>query len=939
MAQQIIAQARKELPKEPRMAGTRRRNAVLAVTYSLLLVAGGWVAARFVAWQHEGWAGFWYAPAMPEGFKGKTVLFKPGTVSNIFSGGPAEAAGLSPGDILLRVDGIPTSDWQQLAKLDDQLRIHDEITYQVQHKDGTQATVRVRLSSPLRSRQIEVSAITGLAIALAYCILGTLVYWRKPEDERARIFFLLSLAATILFVVSPLAYVDEFPSRGARSLAQMTGHQVSLYLVLTIIGYFLQVQVVHLALVFPQRRAILEKNPKVLHWLYLAPLLQFVGFPTFTLLSLPMRLLHGGLIALWLLLAVILGYLVNRWRSEGWKRALGSRPVMVLGSVAVLVIAGMDTLLMLVPSEATRNTIGWVFGGIVFGLTSLVLYVIYSVIACVALYRSYRESGIEERKQVRWPLWGTIVSLSGVLLLIGFKILLDWLGLQRFLPTVVVEVIEKALYIFIPLSIAFAILKYRLMEIDVVIRKTVTYSIVSGFVVALYFGLAGGLGGLLITRAGVHSTWITVGATLAAVVVFFPVRKRVQGIVDQRFFRRKVDLPHALRTLNAKTSEITDLFALLNVVAEQVVQALNVRNAVIFRKSLREQNFTAAVEVGLHDRLEPTTLLKGLRFASNTPLLAPRAVAFRPPGGLPDSEQLALAQLGTALIVPVRRGEETIGFMSLGRKLSDQEFEPDEIEFLAAVAEQTASAIYNLGLRKQAQEYEEAREIQERLLPKQIPQAPGLEISGSWRPARIVGGDYFDVLKLSESKLGLCIGDVSGKGMPAALLMCNLQAVVKALASENTSPRELVEKANRVMWRNTTEDKFITLFYALLDVEGRTLRFTNAGHNAPVLTRQDGAQVRLEEGGLIVGAFQESAYGQGEIELRPGDRLVMFTDGVTEAVNGEEEEFGEKRLVEASLRGRQLSAEALHHSLLDVVTEYCGGEFEDDATVLVVAVS
>src|SRR5262249_9159662 len=154
--------------------------------------------------------------------------------------------------------------------------------------------------------------------------------------------------------------------------------------------------------------------------------------------------------------------------------------------------------------------------------------------------------------------------------------------------------------------------------------------------------------------------------------------------------------------------------------------------------------------------------------------------------------------------------------------------------------------------------------------------------------ARIVGGDYFDVFKLTESRLGLCIGDVSGKGMPAALLMCNLQAVVKALATDNTSPEELVAKANRVMWVNTTEDKFITLFYALVDAETRTLQFTNAGHNAPVLTRQDGSQVRLEEGGLILGAFQESEYRQGKIDLQPGDRLVLFTDGITETVNGEE---------------------------------------------------
>jgi len=797
--------------------------------------------------------------------------------------------------------------------------------------------VRLQLSSPLRSLQIEVSTITSLAVAVAFCLIGTMVYRRKPEDERALIFYCLSLAATMLFVVRPLVYVDEFPSRGARSLAQMTGHQVVLYFVLTVLGYLVQVLMVHLALVFPERRRILENNPQLLHWLYLTPLLTFVGFPSFAMLSLPMRVLRLALFGLWLLVLMMMVYLARCWTREGWKPALRTRPVTVLGLMALLVISGIDSVLMLVPSEATRQTIGWVFGGITFGFTYLVFFITYSIIACVALYRSYRESGIEERKQVRWPLWGTIVSLSGVLLLIGLAGLLDWFGFARFLPIVAAEVVEKAFYVFIPLSFAFAILKYRLMEIDVVIRKTVTYSIVSGCVAAVYFALAGGLGGLLIIRADV--TWITVGATLATVAVFVPVRKRIQNIVDKRFFRRKEDLPHALRTLHAKTSEITDLPVLLNVVAEHLVQVLQVRNAVIFRKSLREQAFMPAVEVGLHDRIEPTTLLRGLRLAGNTPLLASAGVAFRPPSHLPDAEQLAVKQLGTAPIVPMRRGEEPIGFISLGRKLSDQEFEPDEIEFLAAAADTTASAIYNLALRKQAQEYQEAREIQEKLLPKQIPQAPGLEISGSWRPARIVGGDYFDVFKLSESKLGLCIGDVSGKAMPAALLMCNLQAVVKALATESTSPSELVAKANRVMWVNTTEDKFITLFYAVVDAEARTLQFTNAGHNAPVLTHQDGTQVRLEEGGLIVGAFQEAAYAQGQIDLRSGDRLVMFTDGVTEAVNGEEEEFGEKRLVAASLRGRQLSAEALHRFLLDLVTEFCGGEFEDDATILVVAVS
>ena len=170
-------------------------------------------------------------------------------------------------------------------------------------------------------------------------------------------------------------------------------------------------------------------------------------------------------------------------------------------------------------------------------------------------------------------------------------------------------------------------------------------------------------------------------------------------------------------------------------------------------------------------------------------------------------------------------------------------------------------------------------------------------------------------------------------------MMSNLQAVVKALAVENTSPKELVEKVNRVMCRNTTEGKFITLFYGLLDVDRKILQYANAGHNAPVLTREDGYQVRLEQGGMIVGAFEESVYDQGEIGLQPGDRLVMFTDGLTEAVDKNNEEFGEERLAAASRRNRKLSAEVLHRWLLDHVTDFCDGEFEDDATVLVVAVS
>ena len=923
------------------MSGIRKRNTILGVTYFSLLVVASFVADRFMAWQHQGWSGLCYMPGALERWQlpqnkesePKRLGYTPGGVITTFAGTPAEAAGIVNGDVVLAVNGVSTAEHERLAKLDVRLKLNDEITYQIKRKDGSQATIRMRLDSPLKSRQIRVSTVTGFAAALVFCALGTLVYWRKPEDPRALIFYLLSLVATIVFATGPLFYVDVFGAKGAKPLFVFTAAQTLLWTAIALLQYTVLVLIVHLALIFPRPRPVVQKSPQVLRWLYLAPLLDFVTVPTFAVIGLLQSAPRIGLATLWLLVLALLGYLVAKvLQSSSWKHTLGNRPISVLGTIALLIIASTSSLFLAAPSKAKQDLVADVFGLMMFAVMPLAIDVVYSIIACMALYRSYRESGVEEKRQVRWPLWGTMVSISGVLLVVTLYHVVDSLGMQQFLPLIAVEILRNAFFLIIPFCFAFAILKYRLMEIDILIRKTIIYSIVSGIVVVLYLALVGGLGGLLLTRAGVQSTWMIVFATLTVAAVFIPMRNKVQQIVDGRFFRRKDDLPRALRTLSLKTSETTDLPALLKLVAEHLVQVLKLRNAVIFRKSLREQDFQVAAKVGFPDQVDQ------IGFNRHTRLLASEEIAFQPPQSLPEAERRALKQLGTALLVPVRRQGETIGFMSLGSKLSDQEFESDEIEFLAAVADQTATAIYNLGLRKQAQEYEEAKEIQQGLLPKQIPQMPGLEISGSWRPARIVGGDYFDVFKLSESRLALCIGDVSGKGMPAALLMSNLQAIVRALASETLSPRELTEKINRAMFRNVTDGKFITFFYALIDSRRRRLHYSNAGHNAPILVRQDGTQLRLEEGGLVLGAFQESSYQQGEVELRPGDRLVLFTDGVTEATNGKEEEFGEERLVQALLCDRPLTAEALQNRLLDQVNEFSGGELEDDVTVLVLSV-
>ena len=241
-------------------------------------------------------------------------------------------------------------------------------------------------------------------------------------------------------------------------------------------------------------------------------------------------------------------------------------------------------------------------------------------------------------------------------------------------------------------------------------------------------------------------------------------------------------------------------------------------------------------------------------------------------------------------------------------------------------------------LQEQDREIAEAKAIQERLLPREIPQMAGYEIAASWQSAKVVSGDYFDVLALSEDMLGLCIADVAGKGIPAALLMSNLQAAVRGLSSPSLTPDLLCNSLNSLVWKNTHTDRFITLFYAQLDGPARRLRYANAGHNAPIVMRAGGGQERLQEGGGVLGVFEEQDFGLGTLDLVPGDRVVLFTDGVTEASNREGEEFGEQRLLSLLKENRTLSANAIKEKIAVAISEFSGGHLADDATLLILAV-
>jgi sigma-B regulation protein RsbU (phosphoserine phosphatase) len=240
-------------------------------------------------------------------------------------------------------------------------------------------------------------------------------------------------------------------------------------------------------------------------------------------------------------------------------------------------------------------------------------------------------------------------------------------------------------------------------------------------------------------------------------------------------------------------------------------------------------------------------------------------------------------------------------------------------------------------LEVQDEELQRAREIQESLLPKVIPQLPGFEVASAWQPARAVGGDYFDVLKLDENRLAICIADVSGKGVPAALLMANVQASLRASVRDLDSPACVCSIINGMLCESIAADKFVTFFCGVLDAGTRTFRYCNAGHPYPILV-SSGAVRTLDQGGAVLGVFAAWTYQDSSVDLRSGDRLLLFTDGITEAEALNGEEFGMEKVAAFAKAHAANSAAKINKQLLAQVTEFCGAQFQDDATLLVLAV-
>jgi phosphoserine phosphatase RsbU/P len=307
-------------------------------------------------------------------------------------------------------------------------------------------------------------------------------------------------------------------------------------------------------------------------------------------------------------------------------------------------------------------------------------------------------------------------------------------------------------------------------------------------------------------------------------------------------------------------------------------------------------------------------------------------------------QSLVQQQVRMFMTVPLQTNDTVIGLIYVDCPTLVREFDREDLNLLTVLANVAAIRIEHQRLaeieqaeRMMAKDLEQAAIIQRQLLPSKAPDVTGMQLAGYNAACRTVGGDYYDFLPYPDGRIAIALGDVSGKAMPAALLMTSLQARVRVMAEDPPEVAALVTRLNRITAANCPSNRFISFFFSVMDPASGDLVYSNAGHNPPLLMRTDGSVETLEGGGLILGIFATAKYDSCRCHVNPGDVLLLFSDGVTEAVNGANDEYGDDRLVEILRQNRHLDPAQIINAITGDVAKFAAGAPSADDLTLVVA--
>lgn len=636
-------------------------------------------------------------------------------------------------------------------------------------------------------------------------------------------------------------------------------------------------------------------------------------------------------------------------------------------------------------------------------------------IICISLFfltlfpKYFDASTRDAKRRLGILVWGAVIGLMPMFIGVVIAQLRNVGSLQRAVPSWYFWTC-LVLFTLFPLSMAYVIIVQRAMEVRILLRQGTQYALARGTLVALR-GILGALLAVMLyqlvngpKRSHIVQTWAFV-LTLLFLAMQFGGTRRVSAWIDRKFFREVYSTEQVLSELSMQAGQFAEVRPLLETITKRIADTLHVSQIRVLLQCAGGYCLEQAIgaPVDFETSLAATSLTINKLRSEKLPL----TVYYDDPDGwlllATNSEQQTLKRLSAEVLLPLPGRNDLVGVIALGPKRSEAPYSRSDLNLLRSVAAQTGLAIENSHLfstlaaeavvRERAnREMEIAREVQRRLFPQSSPPIHGVEIAGHCRPALGIGGDYYDFIAFDpasegtpqeSARLGIAIGDVSGKGISAALLMASLRASLRGQTMTNFDMAHLVRNVNLQLYDSSDSNRYATFFFAQYDPATRQLIYVNAGHNAPVILRpptiavaqnatagpveqasyqREGAEswvsdpsvigalemaphqisesraceiVRLEEGGPVVGLLPEASYQQCILTMEPGDVLICYTDGISEAMNAEEEEWGEDRLIAEATSCMDFSAQQMLDRLFEGADRFSSGAPQHDDMTLV----
>ncbi|MBI2620584.1 MAG: SpoIIE family protein phosphatase [Ignavibacteriales bacterium] len=601
---------------------------------------------------------------------------------------------------------------------------------------------------------------------------------------------------------------------------------------------------------------------------------------------------------------------------------------------AIVVVPFFTGWLQLIPPEFRGFFVGLPF---LFYLGGLLVFI----------HSYFRRVEKEKRKQVRPIFVAVLIGIATFVYLIILQ------GSNPFLiftkPVVYAPIVLLA---GVPVAFGYSIFRYRLMDIDLIVKRSLLYGAITAMIAALYLGMVFGIGSLLGSLIGDNeNTLLNVLAFLVIAFAFDPVKQRVQDWIDHLFYRQRLNYQQALLEFSQELPSQMNLDQILHSMVNRISGTMHVDRVAVVLCDEKEgctsvgRNIPVRCCSFAEDEGGLLDLLKLTRAAQYFGLLAEEPDSIK----IHEADKGKILEAGMVLSVPMFLQNRLIGMIVVGPKLSEKAYSREDISLLATVGSQAAIAIENARLHKteiERQKIEEelalARRIQQGLLPKENPAIDGLDVAGVAIPAQVVGGDYYDFIELGPKKLLVVVADVSGKGMSAALYMSKIQGMVQLAAHMYQSPREMLTHVNRRIYDGIERKSFITMILALFDLERREVTICRAGHNKALMGTNGQLEYLDAQGiglGLERGPVFENTLKEVHRPLESGGMFFFYTDGLTEAMNEHRVQLGEESVKSLVEQKRTLSAFEIQRSLTTAVEEFVGrAERHDDLTMVVVKV-